>query len=177
LGVSTGIDGVLTTVPYYRSTYVFVSRQDRGIQIKSLLDPQLATLRIGMHVVGDDFAPPAIALARQGITKNIVGFSLFGDYGEVNPPRKLIDAVANGDVDVAISWGPFAGYFAQNAKTPLTITPVAPAAFAGIPFAYDISAAVRQGNETLKAELDRILQSHSAAVQQILAQYGVPQVQ
>ncbi|HEX4748176.1 MAG TPA: quinoprotein dehydrogenase-associated putative ABC transporter substrate-binding protein [Bryobacteraceae bacterium] len=177
LGVTAGMQDVLTTTPYYRSTYVFVSRQDRGLQIKSLLDPQLATLRIGMHIVGDDFAPPAIALARQGITKNIVGFSLFGDYGEVNPPRKLIDAVASGDIDVAISWGPFAGYFAQQAKTPLVITPVTPAAFLGIPFAYDISAAVRQGNETLKAELDRILQTQSATVQRILAQYGIPQVQ
>src|SRR5579863_8616553 len=90
LGVTAGIEGVLTTAPYYHSTYVFVWRQDRDLQIKSLLDPQLAAMRIGMHVVGDDFAPPAIALARQGITKNIIGFSLFGEYGDVNPPRKLI---------------------------------------------------------------------------------------
>lgn len=177
LGVASGMPDVLTTKPYYRSTYVFVSRQDRGLHIKSLLDPQLADLRIGMHMVGDDFAPPAVALARQGMTNKLIGFSLFGAYGEANPPRKLIDAVAAGDIDLAISWGPFAGYFAQQSKTPLTITPVTPPAWGGIPFTYDISAAVRLGDETLKAEVDGILQSQSAAIQQMLAQYGVPQVQ
>ena len=80
----------LTTKPYYRSTYVFVSRRDRNLQITSLLDDRLSHLRIGIHVVGDDYAPPAFALAHRGITQNVVGFSLFGEYGEANPPRKLI---------------------------------------------------------------------------------------
>lgn len=177
MGIPASMPDVLTTRPYYRSTYVFVSRQDRNPQIVSLTDARLKDLRIGMHVVGDDFAPPAFALARQGISQNIVGFSLFGQYGEANPPRKLIDAVENGDVDIAIVWGPFAGYFAQDAKIPLVITPVKPAVFLGIPFTYDISAGVRTGNDALKDQLDRILQSQSAAVQQILASYGVPEVQ
>ncbi len=177
LGVPTGLPDVLTTRPYYRSTYVFVSRQDRNLQPTSLTDPHLKDLRIGMHVVGDDFAPPAFALAHQGISQNIVGFSLFGQYGEANPPRKLIDAVENGAVDIAIVWGPFAGFFAQDAKLPLVITPVTPAVFLGIPFTYDISAGVRTGNDALKEQLERILQSQSAAVRQILTTYGVPEVQ
>jgi quinoprotein dehydrogenase-associated probable ABC transporter substrate-binding protein len=176
MGIPTSMPDVLTTKPYYRSIYVFVSRQDRKLQITSLTDPRLTELRIGIHVVGDDFAPPAYALAHRGISENVVGFSLFGQYGEANPPRKLIEAVENGEVDVAIAWGPFAGYFAQNAKVPLTITPVNPPVFLGIPFAYDISAGVWQGNDALKSQLDRILQTQSAAVQQILSNYGVPQV-
>jgi mxaJ protein len=105
-----------------------------------------------------------------------VGFSLFGEYGEQNPPRKLIDAVETGAVDVAIVWGPFAGYFSQGARLPLDIAPVTPSTFGGVPFTYEISAAVREGNNTLKTELDQILQSQSAAVHRILEQYAVPQV-
>lgn len=176
MGVPAGMPDVLTTEPYYRSTYVFVSRKDRKLQITSLTDPQLAELRIGMHVVGDDFAPPSLVLAREGITRNIVGYSLFGEFGEPNPPRKLIDAVENGDIDLAIVWGPFAGFFAQDQKFPLVIVPVSPPAFLGVPFSYNISAAVRAGNEALKAELDRILSAHSTEVRQILARYGVPEV-
>lgn len=176
MGIATGMEDVLSTQPYYRSSYVFVSRQDRKLQITSLADPRLATLRIGIHVVGDDFAPPAFALAHRGISQNVVGYSLFGQYGESNPPRKLIDAVKNGDVDLAIVWGPFAGYFAQNEKAPLDITPVKPPVFLGVPFAYDISAGVRQGNTALKSALDHILQTQSAAVQEILTRYGVPQL-
>jgi mxaJ protein len=176
MGVPIGMPDVLTTEPYYRSTYVFVSRKDRNIQITSLTDPQLAHLRIGMHVVGDDFAPPSVVLARQGITRTIVSYSLFGEFGEPNPPRKLIDAVESGDIDVAIAWGPFAGFFAQNNKFPLVIVPVSPSAFLGVPFSYGISAGVRRGNQGLKAELDRILSTHSTEVEQIRARYAIPEV-
>ncbi|MBV8819839.1 MAG: quinoprotein dehydrogenase-associated putative ABC transporter substrate-binding protein, partial [Acidobacteriaceae bacterium] len=176
MGIPSSMPDVLATKPYYRSTYMFVSRQDRKLEITSLLDARLADLRIGIHVVGDDFAPPALALAHRGIAQNVIGFSLFGQYGEANPPRKLIDAVVNGDVDVAIVWGPFAGYFAQSAKAPLAMAPVTPPMFMGVPFAYDISAGVRQDNELLKTQLDRILTAQSGAVQQMLSSYGVPQV-
>ena len=176
LGVPTSLPDVLTTKPYYRSTYVFVTRHDRNLQISSLIDPRLSHLRIGIHVVGDDYAPPAFALAHRGITQNVVGFSLFGEYGQPNPPRKLIDAVETGAVDVAIVWGPFAGYFTKGAPVPLDIAPVTPSTFLGVPFTYEISAAVRSGNETLKAELDQVLQSQLVAVHRILDQYAVPQV-
>jgi mxaJ protein len=176
VGVPAGMPDVLTTEPYYRSTYVFVWRKDRDLQITSLTDPQLAHLRIGIHVVGDDFAPPSIALARQGIAENIIGYSLFGEFGKPNPARKLIDAVEKGDIDIAISWGPFAGFFARDERFPLVIVPVSPTAFLGVPFSYGISAAVRIGNQPLKVELDRILTAHSAEVQQILARYAVPEV-
>lgn len=174
LGIPTSLDAVSATEPYYRSTYVFVSRRDRNLNIQSLADERLDRLRIGIQVVGDDYAPPAAALARRGITQNITGFSLFGAYGEINPPRKIIDAVARGEIDVAIVWGPLAGYFAKCEDVPLDIVPVSPAMFLGVPFTYDISMGVRKGDEALKVQLDAVLKSESAAIQDILMEYGLP---
>jgi quinoprotein dehydrogenase-associated probable ABC transporter substrate-binding protein len=176
LGAPATLPDVLTTKPYYRSTYVFVTRTDRHLGITSLADSRLSQLRIGIHVVGDDYAPPAVALAHRGITQNVTGFSLFGKYSEANPPRKLIDAVEHGTVDVAIVWGPFAGYFAKDQPAGLDIAPVVPAIFLGIPFTYEISAAVRKGNDGLQAELNDIFESHAAVIRRILDQYGVPQL-
>ncbi|HEX3684179.1 MAG TPA: substrate-binding domain-containing protein [Bryobacteraceae bacterium] len=176
MGVPTSLDEVTATEPYYRSTYVFVSRRDRALRITSLADPRLSDLKIGIHVVGEDLAPPAYALARRGVTRNVVGFSLFGAYGEENPPRKLVDAVEHGDVDVAIVWGPFAGFFAQGANSPLEITPVAPPLYFGVPFAYDISMGVRKGNDALRDELNGVLRHASAAVGALLIEYNVPEV-
>lgn len=176
LGIAAGMKGVLETRPYYRSTYVFVTRQDRGPSVSSLTDPRLAKWRIGIHVVGDDYAPPAQALARRGLSANLVGYSLFGSYGEVNPPAKIIDAVSNGDVDVAIVWGPFAGYFAKQGASPLAITPVQPAAWMGVPFTYDIAMAVRPGDAAVARELNVVLERECGAIQAILAQYGVPTI-
>lgn len=176
MGIPASLDSVTATQPYYTSTYVFVSRHDRNLQIRSLDDPRLSEWQIGVPVVGEDYAPPAAALARRGITKNIVGFSLFGTYGEPNPPRKIIDAVARGDIDLAIVWGPFAGFFAKQETTPLDVVPVSPAMFLAVPFTYGISVGVRKGNNALRAKLDGVLQSKAVAIEQILAQYGVPQV-
>ena len=176
IGVPASFTSVATTRPYYQSTYVFVSRHDRDLKVTSLSDPRFSTWRVGVHVVGEDYAPPAAALARRGITGNIVGFSLFGPYGAISPARKPIDAVANGQVDVAIVWGPFAGYFAKEEKVALDIVPVSPSTFLAIPFKYEIAAGVRKGDQVLLARVDEAIAANSAEIRRILDQYGVPQV-
>jgi mxaJ protein len=176
MGLPVGMDDADLTRPYFRSTYVFVTRKDRNLNLESLTDDRLEKLRIGIHVVGDDYAPPSFALARRGIVANVTGYSLFGEYGEPNPPAKLIHAVAAGDVDVAIVWGPFAGYFAPREKVGLEVTPVSPQAYMAVPFVYDIAMAVRKGNDKLRAALDDALVRNCAAVQGVLHEFGVPQV-
>jgi len=176
MGVPSTLGSVLTTRPYYRSTYVFVARSDRALDITSLTDPRLEKLRIGIHVVGDDYAPPAHLLARLGLGKQIVGYSLFGLYGESNPASQVIDAVTKGDVDIAVVWGPFAGYFARQQGAPLTITPVSPQMFLAIPFTYSISAAVREGDDVLRGEIQNALDRECKAINALLIEYGIPQV-
>jgi quinoprotein dehydrogenase-associated probable ABC transporter substrate-binding protein len=174
LGVPIDIDDALVTRPYYRSTYVVVTRADRYLKIESLYDPQLKDLRIGVHVLEDDYAPPAHLLAAQGLSGNIVGYSLFGAYGVPNPPARLVDAVAAGVVDVAIVWGPFAGYFARTSATPLSIESVSPNRFQMIPFTYSIGVAVRKGNDALRDAIQNVLDKECSNVQKLLKEYRFP---
>jgi len=176
LGVPSTLEDALVTRPYYRSTYVFVWRRDRDLHLQSLFDDRLEKWRIGMHVVGDDYAPPSVVLGRRGLAANLTGYSLFGKYGEPDPPARLVDAVAAGDVDVAIVWGPLAGYFARREKTALDIAPVSPPSMGAVPFVFDIALAVRKNNEKLRASLDGALQRNCRAIQSILHDFGVPQV-
>lgn len=176
MGVPATLDSVSPTKPYYRSTYVFVSRTDRKLDISSLNDARLEQMRIGMHVVGDDYAPPAHLLARRGLSSHIAGYSLFGKFGEPNPPARIIEAVEQGDIDIAIVWGPFAGYFAKRQAAPLTITPVSPAMFLAVPFTYEISAAVRKGDDGLRAQIDNALTRECRSIQVLLTEYGIPRL-
>jgi len=107
--------------------------------------------------------------------KQLAGYSLYGKAGQPNPPSLLIDAVARGDVDLAIVWGPFAGYFAKRQSVPLKITPVSPPAFLAIPFTYGISVGVRKSDRTLQAEIDQVLSSECRKIAVLLDQYGIPQ--
>lgn len=177
MGVPSSFELARPTEPYYRSTYVFVYRTDRHLSLRSLDDPILRRLRIGVHVIGDDYAnvPPVTALAQRHIVRNVVGFSIYGDYTQPNPPARLIDAVASGAVDVAIVWGPLAGYFAPRAAAPLTIVPVTPQIDVPfLPFVFDISMAVRRGDDSLRVRLDAVLERHKDEIHRLLTAYGVP---
>ena len=169
------------TAPYYRSTYVFVTRAGRKLRIRSFDDPALRHLRIGIHMMGDDYAnsPAAAALARRGLAAQVVPFMIYGDYSEPDPPARLIRAVASDSIDVAIAWGPLAGYFAKRSPTPLVLTPVAPpdarpSADAG--FAYSMSVGVRRADTAWRAVLDSELARRRADIRRILDDYGVPLV-
>jgi mxaJ protein len=180
LGVPVGFDMALTTAPYYRSTYVFVTRKDRKLGIRSLDDPVLKKLKIGVQMIGNDGAntPPAHALASRGIIDNVVGYTVYGDYRDENPPAQIIDAVAKWDIDVAVAWGPMAGYFAKNHAVELETTPVEPAIDrSGLPFTFAISMGVHKRNKELKELLDAILKKRKSDIDKILNQYGVPQVE
>jgi mxaJ protein len=176
-GVVSGAEMMTSTQPYYRSSYVFVTRADRGLHIASFDDPQLRKLTIGVQMVGDDAmnTPPAHALARRGIVQNVRGYMLYGDYRQPHPPSAIIDAVANGHVDVAIVWGPTAGYFAAHAATPLTVEPVQPwRDGVDLPMAFYISMGVRRGDRALLKRLNDSLEKNRAAILAILAAYHVP---
>ena len=170
-------DGMaLTTRPYYRSSYVLVYRADRNYGIHSLDDSKLKHLRIGVHLIGNNSPPPAIALAHRGIIENVVGYNIYGDYRQANPPLRLIKAVAQGDIDVAIVWGPMAGYFAKHEPVSLTIVPLVNSAQDGLPFAFSIALGVRKGDEVMKAQLDAALARKHDAIHTLLDEYNVPQV-
>jgi mxaJ protein len=177
MGVPASFELTLVTQPYYRSSYVFVSRQDRALRVRSLDDPALRQLTVGVQLVGDDYAnsPPAHALARRGIVQNVRGYNVQGDYRQPSPPARIIDAVASGDVDIAVAWGPLAGYFASRAPVPLEIAPVSPEQDGpSLPFVFDISMGVRRADTTLRDTLNAILTRRRASVDSLLQTYGVP---
>jgi mxaJ protein len=176
-GVPAGYELTLTTSPYYRSTYVFVQRADAApAVVRSLDDPALRRLRVGVQLIGDDGVntPPAHALTARGIVDNVRGFSVYGDYAQASPAAAIVHAVSAGDVDIALVWGPLAGYFARRARVPLAVTPLAPAAEPPLTFVFDIAMGVRRGDVALRDELEAALERRRADIGRILDRYGVP---
>ncbi len=179
IGVPASFELTGVTVPYYRSSYVFVTRRDRNIRLRSFDDALLRRLRIGVQLVGDDGAntPPVHALGARGMRGNLKGYLVYGDYRKPSPPSAIIDAVVNGDVDVAIAWGPLAGYFASKHSIPLEIVPVSPQVdLPFLPEVFDISMGVRRSDKALRERLDAILEREKPAIDAILDSYHVPRL-
>jgi mxaJ protein len=180
MGVPSGFEMALPTRPYYRSTYVFVTRRDRALDIRSFDDPRLRELRIGVHLIGDDYAntPPAHALGDRGLSRNVRGYMIYGDYRQENPPARILDALVGGEIDVAVVWGPLAGYFAARQAAELEIVPVSPQIdLPFLPMVYDISLGVRREDTVFVRELEEIMDRRRPEVERILEEYGVPRIE
>jgi quinoprotein dehydrogenase-associated probable ABC transporter substrate-binding protein len=177
MGVPVHYDLVETTQPYYRSTYVFVTQADRHLDLRSIKDPRLNSLKIGVHLIGDDGTntPPAHALGQEGLIDNVVGFMIYGDYRRPNPPAALIQAVEQGTIDVAAAWGPLAGFAAKQSPVPLTVHVIEGGeAFAPLRFQFDIAMGVRHGDHALRQKLDGVIAAAKPEIEALLASYGVP---
>ncbi|MEE2951931.1 MAG: quinoprotein dehydrogenase-associated putative ABC transporter substrate-binding protein [Pseudomonadota bacterium] len=171
------LDMIDTTHPYYGSTYVMVSRAEDNLDISSLNAPELEDLTIGVSLIGDDGTntPPAHALARRGISENVVGFPIYGDYREEAPAENLLRALEAGEIDLAIDWGPRAGWFAQTSEVPLTVTPVTGTeTYLPLVFEFVVAMGVRKDDHDLKDKLDQVIAKKSEAIDAILSDYGVP---
>jgi mxaJ protein len=179
MGVPAGFKLADTTAPYYRSSYVFVTRRSGAPGVRSFNDPGLRHARIGLLALSADDAavPPAHILARRGMASNIVWFRQYQNFIAPNQPGTLIDAVASGQVDVAIAWGPQAGYFALSSPVPLRLNPVPPSGDAKIPLAFNISIGVRPGDRGLVRKMNRFIEQRRVEIRRILERYGVPEVE
>jgi mxaJ protein len=173
IGLPQGDPGAATTLPYYRSTYVFVARRDARVHVRSFDDPALKTLRIGVQVINEDSTPPpAHALTRRGIVSNVKGYSVYGDGGGA----ALVSAVARGEVDVATAWGPQAGYFAARQPVALEIVPVSPLVDGFLHQSFAISMGVRRGDDARLQMLNRFIATHRREIATLLSEYHVPRV-
>jgi mxaJ protein len=106
---------------------------------------------------------------------NIRGYTLYGDYRQPDPPAEIVRAVARGEVDVALVWGPLAGYFAQRSPVPLRLEPVTPwHDDAQWPMAFDISVGVRKDDPALLHDIDAVLAARAGEITALLRRYGVP---
>jgi len=167
MGVPSDFERTLNTRPYYRSSYVFVGK------LGSFGDRRLAELKIGVLLPGDDLAatPAGHALAARGAVKNVVGYTV---YGERPAAERIVEAIARGELDAAVLWGPQVGFFARE-KGLAVQRAIAPAGLE-VPFEFSISIGVKRGAKPLRDALDDALARRRADIEAVLDEYAVPRL-
>ena len=155
IGVPADFERVSTTRPYYRSSYVFVTRAgDAVARLRQRRHPQR---RIGVQLIGNDMArharrPCADPRRRHRQCHRFHRFS-----ATVPAAQRMVDALDAGSIDAALVWGPQAGYFARPRSAPLQMRIASAPAGTPEPFAFDVALGVKRGNKALLAELDGAL--------------------
>jgi ABC-type amino acid transport substrate-binding protein len=118
-----------------------------------------------------------MALSRRGLNQHITPFPMWGDAGDPNPQGKIVDAVADGSIDIALVWGPFAGYFAKAHGTALRIDPItADPQAPELTFVFPMAMGVRKADTVLRDRLQAAIDRHSTEIAAILKDYGIPTV-
>ena len=170
LGIAQGDDIVQPTSPYYRTSYVAAYRADGSLKgLDSLSDPRLKTARIGI-VAG---TPPATVLAENKLLGQIKSYALVVDTRFDSPTHEMMDDLERGDIDVALLWGPIAGYYATKAKTPTAVVPLVKE-HGGPRMVYRIVMGVRHSDQNWKRDLNKLISENQSEIQAILRSYGVP---
>ena len=170
MGTAQGDDLVQPTNPYYRTSYAAAYRQDGPLKgMDSLSDPRLKTARIGI-VAG---TPPATYLAMNGLLGQIKSYRLGVDTRYDSSTHEMMDDLDKGEIDVALLWGPFAGYYASKAKTPTAVVPLTKEQ-GGPRMVYRIVMGVRHSDQNWKRALNKLISENQDEIQAILRSYGVP---
>jgi quinoprotein dehydrogenase-associated probable ABC transporter substrate-binding protein len=171
LGIAQGDDIVQPTSPYYRTSYAAAYRKGGPLDgLDKLGDPRLKTARIGV-VAG---TPPATYLAMNGLLGQIKSYRLGVDTRYDSPAHDMMDDLDKGEIDVALLWGPLAGFYASKAKNPTTVVPLLKEGTSGPRMAYRIVMGVRHSDQNWKRDLNRLIVENQDEIEKILLSYGVP---
>jgi quinoprotein dehydrogenase-associated probable ABC transporter substrate-binding protein len=170
MGAPQGDDMVQVTNPYYRTAYALVFKQGQGLEgVDTLEDPRLKGKRIGI-VAG---TPPGNNMATNGLMANAKPYPLVVDTRVDSSAEAMIRDLEAGDIDVGALWGPMAGYYAQQARSPMTVVPLVKET-TGPRLAYRIAMGVRFADQDWKRLLNRMIADNQPAINKLLLSYGVP---
>lgn len=163
------------TRPYYRTSYAFVQRKDAPHMVTSLDDPALKTMKIGVHLFAADGenTPPAMALSAHGVVGNLKGYGT-AYFGTQDRPSQIIEAVRDKEVDIAVVWGPIAGYWNSRLKAELAVTAIENDTVSRIPFAYSMAVGTRRSEAQFRDSLQKFLDTKGPEIQALLREFGIP---
>jgi len=169
IGVPSGAEMMISTTPYYRTGYMSVTRSADHIAAVNLGDPILRGKRIGVIAR----SPPSDLLIRHGWMREAVPYELNVDTRLEDPAHQMLLDLVAGKIDVALVWGPIAGYYIQHDHLPLTATFLQQEPN-GTPLAFNIAMGVRASDITWRRTLNRLIARHQQEITKLLLAYGVP---
>lgn len=169
MGIVSGAELVQSTNPYYRSSYVMVTRKADNLTIDSLDDAKMRSLKIGLTAG----TPPSDLAVRSGLIANVRPYPLFVDTRYDAPGKQMVTDLLQKKIDVALLWGPIAGYFARDHAADLTIAPLK-AAGGNLRLDFYITMGVRPGENKWKNEINDLIRRNQTQIASILHDYGIP---
>jgi hypothetical protein len=150
---------------------VLVFKKGGGLDgIETIEDPKLADKKIG--IVGG--TPPSANMAVAGLMKKAKNYPLMVDTRFApSMAEVMIKDMLDGVIDVAILWGPMAGYYARESRADLVVVPLVKEK-TGSRMMYRITMGVRPSDQEWKRTLNQVIRENQEEINKILLEYNVP---
>ena len=177
MGLPKGYDRALTTDPYYRSTYVMIYAKGRGWDaVKSpedllKMDPEaLKKLPIAMF----DRGPGTAWIVKNGLVDQGVPYQAMTGDPNQNTAMTMAEDLSSGAIDMAILWGPMAGYVYSSAPGNFVMLPMQSAP--GMRFNFPMSMGVRYSDKARRDELNELIADNSSKITELMIRQNIPLV-
>jgi quinoprotein dehydrogenase-associated probable ABC transporter substrate-binding protein len=170
MGYAQGDPVVQNTNAYYQTAYALVVKPDSGLEdVTTLADPRLKDKVIGIVAR----TPPATNMAMHGLMAKARPYQLMVDTRAGTSAEAMIRDLLAGEIDVAVLWGPLAGWHAKQSDPPLVVIPLLNEE-GGSRMVFRITMGVRPTDQEWKRQLNTMIAEHEDEINAILAEYGVP---
>lgn len=184
IGVDKGDPRVLTTQPYYRSGYVFISREADNLDLENWASEALRKAQRIAFIPG---TPPEVMMRAIGryndmfnYSQELVGFKSRRNQYVKYEPSKLVSEVSSGHAEIAALWGPSAVRYVKASTTPLVMTMIPDdnvrADGQKVDFHFSTSMGVRKNDPTLLARLNKVIEDNRDEITELLEEEGIPLV-
>lgn len=168
-------DFLKPTKPYWSSIEAVVYRKGEGYELKSLEDiakvsKEQGPLRIGIF----DRGVTTKKLLELGLADQIQYYQMMSGDVRENAGRIIKGPLAEGEIDVALLWGPIAGYHASVSDIPMTVHPLNEL---GEAMVFSFSMGTRYQDKKWNELLNKFIDKRRDDINAIIAEYHFPSLE
>ena len=176
MGVPAGYELTITTQPYYHSQYLLLIAKGRGFdeisqpeQLSKLPLVKQEQLKIAMF----DRGPGTTWLQQQGLLDQGVPYQTMTGDDMNNLPMTIAKDLKAKKLDMAILWGPMAGYvLSQSSADSYIVLPME--STKAVKFDFSMAMGVRYGDKARKIVLDKLISENQVEINAIMSGYQIP---
>lgn len=174
MSVPSKSDFLATTKPYFSSIQTMVYRKGEGYELKTLEDiakvSKSKKLKIGIF----DRGVTTAFFMKNGLADQLKYYQMMPGDTKVNAGRIITEALASGEIDVAMVWGPVGGYYATQTKVPMVVQPLNELTSR---FVFSFGMGVRYPDKKWKQVLNTFLDENKDQIAQIMSEYNLPSLE
>ncbi len=174
IGISAAHELVLNTNPYYSSAFSLVYPADADFELVSLSDEVIKEKNLRIGLVGG--VPPTMLLLENELMEQVTPYRPVTDTREGSPEEQIISDLLAGKINVAVLWGPLAGYLNKRNGSRFKIVPMVADDSDKHRMVYHITMGVRHGEIEWKRQLNKLIRKNQPKIDALLKEYNVPVV-